>query len=269
MMDEFKAGMFTSPWHHRELLVALIRRQISGRYRGSLGGVLWSVLNPIFLLSIYTLVFSSLFKARWGADDSNAGFALTVFAGFLVFNLFAECINAAPALVTGNPNYVTKVLFPLEILPWVNLGAAVFHAFAGLAVWLVFHLCVAGWPPLAAVALPVLLVPLLLFTQGLCWLLASLGVFLRDIGQLVGVLTTALMFLSAIFYPPAALPANWQHWLFLNPMALFIEQARSALILGQLPAPASWGLQLLASLVFAWLGFLWFQKTRKGFADVL
>jgi lipopolysaccharide transport system permease protein len=214
-------------------------------------------------------VFSSLFKARWSADDSNATFALIVFAGFLVFNLFSECVNEAPALVVSNVNYVKKVLFPLEILPWVSLGAALFHTFAGLAVWLAFHLCVAGWPPVTALAVPLLLLPLMLFTQGLCWILASLGVFLRDIGQLVVVLTTALMFLSAIFYPPTVLPVAWQQWLFLNPLALFIEQARAALVLGQLPSVRAWGAQLIASTSIAWLGFIWFQKTRKGFADVL
>jgi len=269
MIEELQAGMFSSPWRHRELLVAMIRRQVSGRYRGSIAGTLWSVLHPIFLLSIYTLVFSALFKARWQGSDSNASFALIVFAGFLVFNLFAECVNAAPGLVVGNANYVKKVLFPLEILPWVSLGAALFHTVAGLAVWLLFHLCVAGWPPLTALALPVLLLPLVLFTQGLCWALSSLGVFLRDIGQLTGVLTTALMFVSAIFYPPSALPGSWQHWLFLNPMALFIDQARAVLIQGQLPSLQSWCIELLACTAVAWLGFLWFQKTRKAFADVL
>jgi lipopolysaccharide transport system permease protein len=248
-MDELQAGMFASPWRHRELVIAMIRRQVLGRYRGSVAGMLWAVLNPIFLLSIYTLVFSSLYTGRWTADDSNATFALIVFAGFLVFNLFSECVNEAPALVVSNVNYVKKVLFPLEILPWVSLGAALFHTFAGLAVWLAFHLCVAGWPPVTA--------------------LASLGVFLRDIGQLVVVLTTALMFLSAIFYPPTALPVAWQQWLFLNPLALFIEQARAALIMGQLPSMRAWGAELIASTSIAWLGFIWFQKTRKGFADVL
>ncbi len=199
-----RAGMFSSPWRHRELLVSMVQREVIGRYRGSIMGLLWSFLNPLFMLLVYTFVFSMMFKLRWPqGSGSRSEFALLVFAGLLVFNVFAECVGRAPGLIIANANYVKKVMFPLEILPWVVLGAVLFHTLASLLIWLVFHLLFFGFPPLTSLLLPLVLLPLVLFTLGISWLLASLGVYLRDVGQIVGVLTTALMFVSAIFTRPA------------------------------------------------------------------
>lgn len=255
---------------HRELVVSLIRRDVVGRYRGSALGLLWSFFNPILMLVVYTFVFSIVFKARWSVDsDSRTEFALVLFTGLVVFNLFAECIQRAPGLILGNVNYVKRVVFPLEILPWVALGSALFHMAISLGVWLVFYLAFFGIPPVTALLLPVTLLPLLLLTLGLSWLLASLGVFLRDVGQVVGVLTTAMMFLSPIFYPLAALPEKYRLLIQLSPLTVAVESARGVLIWGQGIPWAEWSVCLVYSALAAWLGFAWFQKTRKGFADVL
>lgn len=255
---------------HRELVASLIRRDVVGRYRGSALGLLWSFFNPVLMLVVYTFVFSVVFKARWSAgSDSRTEFALVLFTGLVVFNLFAECILRAPGLVLGNVNYVKRVVFPLEILPWVALGSALFHMAIGLGVWLVFYLAFFGIPPVTALLLPVTLLPLLLLTLGLSWFLASLGVFLRDVGQVVGVLTTALMFLSPIFYPLAALPEDYRLLVQLSPLTIAVESARAVLIWGQGIPWAEWSVSLAYSALVAWLGFAWFQKTRKGFADVL
>jgi lipopolysaccharide transport system permease protein len=264
-------GAWDSLWCNRGLILALTKREIVGRYQGSVLGLLWSFLNPVFLLAVYTFVFSVVFKARWGAGDggSKAEFALVLFAGILVFNLFSECVNRAPSLILGNPTYVKKVVFPLEILSWVNLGAALFHTLISFIVWLVFSLFVFGAPPLTSLLFPLLLVPLMLMTMGLSWFLASLGVFLRDVSQVVGILTTALMFLTPIFYPITAIPESYRQILYLNPLTAIIDQARDLLIFGKGMAWGSYGLLTLFSAVMAWLGFVWFQKTRKGFADVL
>jgi len=260
-----------SLWRNRNLVKVLVRREIMGRYQGSLLGMLWSFFNPVFMLAVYTFVFSVVFKARWGTggSGSKAEFALVLFAGILVFNLFAECINRAPALILSNPTYVKKVVFPLEILPWVNLGAALFHLLISLAVWLLFSLFIFGFPPLASLLFPLLLVPLVLITMGLSWFVASLGVFLRDVSQVIGILTTALMFLTPIFYPVTAIPEAYRRLLYLNPLTFIIDQTRDLLIFGKGVAWGHWGLLTLASAMVAWFGFVWFQKTRKGFADVL
>ena len=265
-----RTGVFSSPWRHKELLVSMIQREVVGRYRGSVMGLLWSLLNPLLMLLVYTFVFSTMLKLRWPqGSGSKSEFALLVFAGLLTFNVFAECVARAPGLILANTNYVKKVMFPLEILPWVVLGAVLFHTLASLAIWLVFHLVFFGLPPLTGLLLPLVLLPLVLFTLGICWVLASLGVYLRDVGQIVGVLTTALMFVSAIFYPTSAFPAAYQGLLRLNPLTLVVEQTRDVLFWGVIPDPFTWACGLLVASGVAWLGFTWFQRTRRGFADVL
>lgn len=245
-------------------------REVIGRYRGSVMGILWPFINPIFMLIIYTFVFSVVFKARWNAgSDSKTEFAFVLFAGLIVFNLFAECFNRAPSLILSNTNYVKKVVFPLEILPWVALGSALFHALISLGVWLIAYLILFGIPHITVLLLPLIILPLLLFIMGLTLAIASLGVYLRDVGQFIGILTTVLMFLSPIFYPVTALPEKYQHILLLNPLTPAIEQTRDVLFWGKAPDMASMSIHLLSAALVAWLGFAWFQKTRKGFADVL
>lgn len=263
-------GMLKSFWGNRSLLLALIRREVIGRYQGSTLGLLWSLFNPILMLSVYTFVFSVIFKARWsGGSDSKAEFALVLFSGLLVFNLFAECLNRAPSLIISNANYVKKVIFPLEILPIVSFGAALFHTLVGFLVWLVFYIFLIKYPPTTIFLTPVMLLPVLFMSLGAGWLLASLGVFFRDVSQIVGVFTTALLFLSPVFYPASSLPPEYQELLYYNPMTLSIELVRMTMIQGASPDWEQFTRYLLISLVFALLSYAWFQKTRKGFADVL
>ena len=262
--------MVASAWRHRNLLKVLIRREVVGRYRGSFMGMLWSLFNPIFMLAVYTFVFSVIFKARWTVgSDSRGEFALALFAGLIVFNIFAECINRSPSLILSNANYVKKVVFPLEILPWISMGAALFHALISLIVWLIAYVILFGVPHVSILALPFVILPFILFVMGLSWWLASLGVFLRDVAQFVGIVTMTMMFLSPIFYPATALPEEYRAFLFMNPLTPIIEQTRLVLLWGALPDFRLLSLYTLLALVIAWVGFVWFQKTRKGFADVL
>lgn len=262
--------MAASLWRNRTLIGTAIRRDVVGRYRGSVMGIVWSFLNPLLMLAVYTVVFSVIFKARWGlGNGSRTEFALVLFAGLIIFNLFSECINRAPGLILGNPNYVKKVVFPLDVLPWVTLGAAVFHAMISLGVWLLAYLVFFGVPPLTVLYLPLIVLPFVLFIMGLSWLLATMGVFIRDTAQFVGVLTTLLMFLSPIFYPATALPEPYRALLYLNPLTPVIEQTRDVLFWGTSPDFSMLTIYLITASVIAWLGFAVFQKTRKGFADVL
>ena len=262
--------MLAGLWRHRELVASLARRDVVGRYRGSILGLLWSFLSPLMMLMVYTFVFSVVFRARWNqAGESNVEFALVLFAGLMVFNLFAECINRAPGLVLANVNYVKKVVFPLDILPWISLGSALFHFAVSFVVWLVFYVIQFGAPPPTILLLPLVLLPVVLFTMGGAWFLASLGVYLRDASQVVGIATTALMFVSPIFYPLSALQEPYKSILRWNPLVPAIEYARDVLIWGRMPDPAGFLLYLAAATLVAWLGFVWFQKTRKGFADVV
>lgn len=262
--------LFACLWRNRDLINTLVKREVLGRYRGSVLGILWSFFNPVLMLIVYTFVFSVVFNARWGSgNNSKTEFAIVLFAGLLVFNLFAECISRAPGLILANVNYVKKVIFPLEILPWVSLGSALFHMLISFCVWLLFYLVLFGMPHATLIFFPLMLLPLILLIMGVSWLLASLGVYLRDVGQIVGIVITVLMFLSPIFYPVSALPEQYQTWLQLNPLACVIEQVRDVLIWGETPSLFDFLSQTVAASVIAWAGFAWFQKTRKGFADVV
>ena len=259
-----------SLWRNRGLIKTAVKREVLGRYRGSVLGILWSFFNPLFMLTVYTFVFSVVFKARWSpSSDSKTEFALVLFAGIIVFNLFAECITRAPGLIVCNPNYVKKVVFPLEILPWVSLGAALFHCVISLFVWLLAYFIFFGVPHATFLLIPLVLIPFGIFIMGLSWVLASLGVYLRDVGQFIGILTSVLMLVSPIFYPASALPESYRSLLFVNPLTPVVEQARDVLFWGKLPDLGMLAVYLGASCFLAWIGFAWFQKTRKGFSDVL
>lgn len=255
---------------HRELILAMTKREVIGRYRGSMMGILWSLFNPILMLSVYTFVFSVVFKARWsGGSESRTEFAIVLFAGLIVYGLFAECINRAPSLILANANYVKKVVFPLEILPWVALGSTLFHTAISMGVWLVFYAVTHASLHWTVLLLPLVWLPLVLFTNGLSWFLASLGVYLRDVAQTVGIFTTIMMFLSPVFFPVSSLPPEFQSLIYANPLTFFIEQTRDVLIWGRMPDWRMFGVYLVVSALVCWLGFAWFQKTRKGFSDVL
>lgn len=233
-------------------------------------GLFWSFFNPLILLTVYTFVFSEIFKARWsGGGDSKTEFALLLFAGLIVFNLFSECVNRAPTLIISNPNYVKKIIFPLEIMSIISLLSAMYHAMVSIAVWLVAYSFLTGIPHITALYLPLYIIPLCIFITGISWILSSLGVYFRDVSQFIGSLTTILMFLSPIFYPASTLPERYRSFLYINPLTPVIEGVRDVLFWGKSPNFNMIVTLWIGSLLMAWMGFSWFQKTRKGFADVL
>lgn len=256
---------------NRRLIFQLARREVLGRYRGSLIGLAWSFITPLLMLAIYTFVFSTVFQARWGSgeEERRIDFAIVLFLGLIVHGIFAECINRAPQLIISNASYVKKVVFPLEIMPWVAMSSALFHAAACLLVLLAAQLLASGTLPWTWLLLPLVLAPLVLATMGIAWLLAALGVYVRDISQATSLVTSVLLFLSPVFYPVAALPASFRPYLLLNPLTFIIEQAREVAIWGRLPDWTGLLVYSLISLLLAWLGFWLFQKMRRGFADVL
>ena len=260
-----------SLWRNRELILQMVQREVLGRYKGSLLGLLWSFLTPVLMLVVYTFVFSVVFKARWGVsnDETKTQFALVLFAGLIVHGLFSEVLNRSPTLVVANSNFVKRVIFPLEILPVVSLGAAFFHSVISLFVLIAGFAVATGYLNWTVILFPLIFAPLMLLTLGLAWILASLGAFIRDIGQVIVIVTTVMLFLSPVFYPVKSLPVEFQPLILMNPLTFIIEQAREVLIWGHLPDfPGLLVYSVVATLV-AWVGFAWFQKTRKGFADVI
>lgn len=264
------AGFLRTGWQHRQLIRQLARRKIEARYRGSLLGVLWAVLHPLLMLCIYSFVFVYVFRAKWDLPQAGESqFALVLFSGLIVYSLFAECVNEAPSLVLSNKTYVNQLRFPSEILPWVSVLSSLFGFVVNLLILLLFHLLLQGLPPATALGLPLVMVPVLLLTLGATWILSSLGVYLRDLSQIVGVGTTALLFLSPIFYPISRVPEAFQGFYYLNPFAWLLQMAKSALFYGSPPDWVALGAFFLGTWAFAWCGFLAFRSTQKGFADVL
>jgi len=265
-------ALASSMWRNRQLIAQMVKREVVGRYKGSIMGLAWSFFNPVFMLAVYTFVFSEVFKSRWGGiggDDSKTQFAVVLFTGLIVLNIFSEVLNRAPALILSNINYVKKVVFPIEVLPVIAMGAALLHGMISLGVLLAAFALFNGYIQWTVIFIPLILLPLVVLTTALAWFLASLGVFLRDVGQTIGLITTVLMFLSPVLYPVTAVPERFRPFIMANPLTFIIEQAREVLIWGHYPDWAGLTIYTVIATVIAWAGFAWFQKTRRGFADVL
>ncbi|MDG2045644.1 MAG: ABC transporter permease [Halioglobus sp.] len=256
------------PFDNADLIFQLTKREVVGRYKGSVLGLLWSFIIPVVMLGVYTFVFGMVFKARWGVDEGQ-NFSVLLFAGLTFHGFLAECLTSSPGVILNKPNFVKKIVFPLEILPVVCVFTALFHFLVSLLILLLAVLVTKGSIPLTWLALPVVFLPLLFLGFSVSWLLASLGVYLRDIGQMTGVLATLLMFLCPIFYPLSAIPEAYQPYILLNPLSFIVEQARGVLIFGKWPDFIGLALYGIATLITSILSFLWFSKTRRGFADVL
>jgi len=264
------AKPFTNLWAHRQLAARLILRDILGKYRGSFVGVLWSLLNPLLMLAIYSFMFSIVFKARGTTSEATGGgFAVFLFVGMIMHGLLADCIGRGPSIIVGNSSYVKKVVFPIDILPWVALGTALFNAVIGFIVLLGAILLSRRGVPWTAVYFPFILLPLLLGAVGIMWFLSAVGVYIRDIGQLTSFVSTMLLYLSPVLYPVSALPLNLQFWMRLNPLSFVIEQGREVLLVGHQPDWIGLIVYTFVGGVIAIAGYGTFQSLRKGFADVI
>lgn len=258
-------------WRRRDLIRQFTRREIVGRYKGSFLGLFWSFANPLVLLLTYTLVFGLIFRPRWpdAGDGSLGSFALVIFCGLIAFNIFSESVTRAASLITSVPNYVKKVVFPLEILPVSLLGSALFHALASLLILLIANLLLTGTLHWTLVALPLVALPLIFLSLGLAWFLASLGVFIRDTNYAVAPLVQVLFFATPIFYPLEAIPPRLRPIIALNPLTVIAENFRRVILWGTLPDWPALAIWLLVTGVLMLAGYAWFMRTRPAFADVI
>jgi len=252
------------------LIYQMSRREIVGRYRGSMMGLLWSFASPLVMLAVYTFVFSVVFRVRWqtGGTD-NASFALNLFAGVIAHGFFAECVNRSTTVISENAGYVKKVVFPLWMIPVVVVLAAMFHMVVSLLVLLVCSGLYLQQLPLGVLALPLLLAPYALLVLGLTWFFAALGVYLRDLAQVLPVLTMVMMFMAPVFYPVEALPEDFRSWMYLNPLTYVIGEMRAMVLGGAMPDWPALAKFTGAALLSALAGWQLFRKAQPGFADVL
>ncbi len=264
------ASPFLSLFSNARLIYGLVRRDVLGRYRGAFGGVLWAFITPLLMLAIYSFVFGYIFQSRWtAAETGEVNFTIILFVGLIFSNFLSECMNRGPSLVTSNTNYVKKVVFPLEILPWVAIGAALFHTVISVVVLMVAMFIVGVAFHWTVVLLPLVFVLFIPMVAGITWFLAAMGVFLRDLQQLVIVVSTALVFLAPIFYPRTMLPEEYRWVMALNPLTFVVEAARDMMLWGRLPEWQGALVYALVSVAVAWAGWSLFQLMKKGFADVL
>lgn len=258
---------------HRRLLLRFTINDALGRYRGSALGIAWSFLSPLLMLAVFTIAFGTIFaNATFGREGLPPREpVLSIFCGMIVFAVFGEVLSRAPSAILTHPNYVKKVVFPLEILPVAIVGSSLFHALIGLTILAIGTVLLGHGLSWTFLLLPIILLPLLLLALGVGWLLASLGVYVRDVAHTIGVVSQALFFLTPVVYPFSVFEnaprlAAVLRW---NPIKIAIDEARLVVLWGELPNFRALGLVSAAGLVVAWLGFVWFQKTRRGFADVL
>ena len=265
------AQMVRNLWKHRNLIWQFTRREIESKYRGSFLGFFWLVIYPLIQLLIYTFIFGVVFQARWGrhAAESLTQFALILFCGLTAFNIFSETISHAAGMITGVPNYVKKVVFPLEILPVCRLGTALFQGLVNIVIVLIANVIISHTIQWTVVLLPLVFLPLIFLSLGIGWFLSSFGVFLRDINLFIGLVIQILFYGAAIFYPIENVPAFAQSIIHLNPLASIVTNFRRVLIWGLLPSWLGLSLWLLVTVIIMVSGYAWFMKTKAAFADVI
>lgn len=255
---------------HRNLLRELVVRDVFGRYRGSYGGLGWSFLQPALMIGIYYFVFGIVFQAKWTIRiGDDATFVLMLFAGLIVHSFFAECLNRSTGSIIQHPNFVKRVIFPLETLPAAIVGSALVHAGISALVLAAFSLAIAGGLPVTALLFPVVMAPLFVLTLGLSWIIAAVGVYFRDLAQLTTFVTSGLLFVSPVFYPVDAVPPAYRALVHLSPLTLAIEDMRRVMIAGELPDAGSFLLACAIAIAVFTLGYACFQHLRRGFADVM
>jgi lipopolysaccharide transport system permease protein len=273
-----RRGLFWGPWDclvslkaHKHLIKILVRQDLLSRYQGSALGLAWAMLTPLLMLGVYALVFGEILQVRWPGEQSGSAltFAASLFSGLTVLGFFADAVGRSPQLIVAQQNYVKRLVFPLHLLPLVAVCSSAILVVLGALVLLLFVGLGLGHWPLSFVALPLVLFPVALLAAGLSCFLSALGVYLRDISQVVGLALSALTFLSPVFYPLSAVPVQWR-WLFaLNPVAVPIEQLRLISVVGHWPDWYALGTATVLGFTVLWLGLAWFQRVRDGFADVL
>lgn len=256
-------------WSRRHVFWELTKRDVEGRYSGSFLGLLWSFVNPLLMLAVYTLAFRVFLGMRWPNATSGADFSLMIFCGMIVHSMMAECLGRGPSVIVSQSNLVKRVVFPLSILPCVMVASMLFNALLTMLVLLAFVLATRHGIHVTSLYLPLVYAPYVLLLCGVSWLIASLGVFVRDVSQVAGVLTSLLMFLSPVFYPASMLREPYREWMAFNPLTLMIEQTRELVLFGHGPDWRALGIYTLVAVAVLLFGYVWFQRTRDGFADVL
>lgn len=252
-----------------ELFLELTKREFSGRYLESFGGFLWSFIQPLFLLCVYTVAFGIILKTRWGFAGNTIDYALILFAGLIIFNTFTEVLNKSPLLIINNHNFVKKVVFPLELLPVITVASALLNASISVIIWLIGYCFLKGVPHGTVLMFPFVFLCLAPLLLGFSWLVSALGVFIRDLGPITGMVSHALLFLTPIFYSANTAPDILRKFFLLNPLTYIVEQIRIVLFYGNYPSFKYMIVYFSLASIFAFLSYLVFKRLKPNFANVI
>ena len=257
-------------WHFRELIRAVVRRELAARFRGSILGWLWAIFGPLVMLTAYTIIFSNAVGVPQSAKSGGLQtYALSIFAGLTVFNLFSELAYRSPGLLHEHVHFIKKSIFPSETLAWTATIRALTYAAISFAILTLFTLVITHGIPMTALFVPFIIVPLVLFLLGACWFLMALGSFTRDVAHLMISIVPVLMFATPIFYSIDDVPAHLRIWVHLNLMGNYVEMIRDALIRGRMPSPFLYLGTVLVSLVVFRSGYRFFMRYKSIFVDVI
>ncbi|MBT5054941.1 MAG: ABC transporter permease [Gemmatimonadetes bacterium] len=251
------------------LLSELVRREFGASQRGTLGGGAWLLIQPLFLLAVYTFAFGVVLRARWGGEGDVETYGFMLFAGLIVFNLFAECFRSAPTLITDNPNFVKKVVFPLELLACVLAIASTGRAFISLCVWLVSYTLIVGFPTVSVLYAPLILLAFFPALFGVGWLFSALGTVTRDLKQIADLVAHAMLFVTPVFYSIDIIGGVHQSILLLNPLTFIVQQLRLVLLVGATPDLLGLAIYFASGVFFSAACYLFFRRLRPMFADLI
>lgn len=262
--------IMSSVFYHRKLIIQLSKKEIKAKYKGSYLGFLWSLITPIIMLLIYTLVFGVIFQSKWDIEVNNTHyFAMVLFIGLTTFNIFSEVIVGSVNIISNNVNYVKKVIFPLEILPIVVLCTSLFQNSINFLIIIAFSFLFLDIFSISILILPFYMLPFLLSIIGISWIISSVGVYIKDLNQVIGSLISGLLFLSPVFYPLEAIPDKFKPYFDLNPLTIIISDVRRIVLFGEIPSVLSWCGALIISVLILSLGYKFFNSVKRGFSDVL
>lgn len=262
--------LISNIFENKSLLKQLCIRDFSARYKSGYLGVAWTIVNPLMMLALYSFVFVAVFKMRWGIEDTTGNsFILLLFTGILVHGFFCEFVARAPTLITSNPAYVKKVVFPLELLPVMPLLGAMVNFIVGMLLVIIMQLWINEILYSTIFLLPVIFIPFVIMLIGISYIFSALGVYFRDLTQMSGIVCTIAMFASPVLFPLDAVPENYRMLLYFNPITLIVEQVREIVILGVIPNLIYTLIYSIVAVSILCFGVIWFKVLKKGFSDVL
>lgn len=258
-------------YKNRDLFVQSLTREIVQKYRGSYLGILWNFILPLVMLAVYSFIFGVIFKARWDQQmtDSKAEFALILFVGITLYNVFSETVGASPTLIITNVNYVKKVIYPLEILSMTSIGNSLVQLLFNLVIILLGKAIIIRHFDFMILFFPLVLLPLLLLVLGISWILSGIGVFIRDMRQAATIIILIFGYITPVFYPISSVPESFRWVMYLNPMTAIVNNARRVLIYGEFPDWLSLLITFFISYLIMLIGLMFFRKVKSNFSDAI